>query len=263
MQQLNGLTNVSAAIVTYNNEDIILNTLNSIILNTKKVNLKLFVIDNCSTDKTIEVVKTNFPQVEVINSEKNNGFGHGHNMVLPYLSSEYHFVINPDILLKDDSISFIVEKLENDSSVIMATSKILNDDGSEQFLPKKNPKFSYLLGGRLEKYGSFFAKLRSEYTMKNHSYKMPFEIEFCTGCFFGIRTDAYKILNGFDERFFMYFEDADLTRRAKKIGKVVFYPDVEVTHLWERASTKSYKFFLIQIKSMFKYFFKWALKKYA
>lgn len=252
---------VSACIVTYNNSEIIINTISSIINNTKNVDLTLYISDNNSTDNTLEIISKEFPEVKIINNKINKGFGYGHNKMLDIIDSDYHFVINPDIILDTDVISQLVDKLENDKSVVMATTKILNQDGTEQHLPKKNPKFRYLLGGRFEKYGKIFKKYRDIYTMINEVITEPLDIEFCTGCFFCIRTEVFKKLNGFDDRFFMYFEDADITRRARQLGRVVFYPDINVTHVWERASAKTLKFFLIQISSMFKYFFKWLGKK--
>ena len=257
----NKKTKVSACIVTYNNSDSILSAVSSIIEQTKNVDLTLYISDNKSTDNTTEIVQKEYPTVKIIKNNENNGFGYGHNKVIDIIDSDFHFIINPDIILKEDAISMLVDKLENDKSVVMATSKILNQDGTEQFLPKKNPKFRYLIGGRLEKFGKIFKKYRDIYTMRNEIIKEPLDIEFCTGCFFCIRTEVFKKLNGFDDRFFMYFEDADITRRARKLGRVVFYPDINVTHVWARASAKTLKFFLIQLSSMFKYFFKWLGKK--
>ena len=261
MQDNYNKINVSASIVTYNNSSKIIQTVYSILNSTQNVNLTLYISDNNSSDDTISLIKEKFPDVKLLLNATNSGFGWGHNMVLNKLDSKYHVVINPDIILKSDSISALVEKLESDESVVMCTSKILNEDGTEQFLPKKNPKLKYLLGGRLGKLRRNFAKLREEYTMQNLNISTPCDIEFCTGCFFVIRTEMFKKLKGFDDRFFMYFEDADLSRRASNFGRVVFYPDVEVTHIWERASTKVSKFLIIHIISMFKYFFKWSFKK--
>ena len=67
-----------------------------------------------------------------------------------------------------------------------------------------------------------FNHYRDEYTRKNEVFKKPTEIDSCTGCFFLIRTELFKKLNGFDRHFFMYYEDADLSRRAKKISKAYF-----------------------------------------
>lgn len=252
---------VSASIVTYNNSTKIIQTISSILKYTHNINLSLYISDNNSTDNTVELIEEQFPDAKIIRNSKNGGFGYGHHMVLDKLTSKYHVIINPDIILKNDSISALVELLEKDNSVVMATSKILNEDGTEQFLPKKFPKLKYLFGGRLERFGGIFAKLRDEYTMKNKDITEQIDIEFCTGCFFVIRTEVLKKLNGFDDRFFMYFEDVDLSRRAKEFGRVVFYPDVEVIHLWERASSKKLKLLCTHINSMFKYYLKWAFKK--
>ncbi len=252
---------VSAAIVSYNNIDKILVTIASILAQTKDVDLTLYISDNNSEDNTAGIIMEKFPQVTVLKNEKNGGFGFGHNKLLNIIDSKYHVIINPDIILKEDSISRLVEIMESDSSVVMATPRILNEDGTEQFLPKRNPQLKYLLGGRLEKLGERFKRLRAEYTMRDISYSSPFEIEFCTGCFFVIRTDVFKKIGGFDDKFFMYFEDADITRRAKQNGRVVFYPQVSVTHLWERASSKKLKYLIIQINSMMKYFKKWKKEK--
>ena len=88
-------------------------------------------------------------------------------------------------------------------------------------------------------------------------FDTPTEIDFCTGCFSVIRTEVFKKLGGFDENFFMYFEDADLTLRAKEYGKTVFLPQLCAIHLWERSSAKSLKYMMIHIASMFKFFRKY------
>ena len=196
---------VSACIVTFNNSNSIVSTVSSIINNTKGVELTLYISDNNSSDNTRDIILEKFPTVKIIKNDRNAGFGYGHNKLLELINSDYHFVINPDIILKDDAITKIVDKLENDNSVVMATSKILNEDGTEQHLPKKNPKFRYLIGGRFEKYGKIFKKYRDIYTMRNEIITEPLDIEFCTGCFFCIKTDAFKKLNGFYYIFFIYF----------------------------------------------------------
>ncbi len=254
------MNKVSVSIVTYNNEKEIENVLESILTHTKGLDLKVFVVDNNSKDSTVEIVKDKYKDVKLLQMDKNSGFGYAHNQVLDMIDSDYHVIVNPDIKFKDNVIKDLVEYLENNRDVVMVTPKILNEDGTEQYLPKLNPKIRYLFGGRFEKFGGVFSKWRSEYTMKDKTISEPTEIEFCTGCFMVIRTDVLKKLNGFDDRFFMYFEDADLTRRARKYGKVMFYPGISVTHVWERASMKSMKFLKIQINSMIKYFNKWKFK---
>lgn len=254
-------TKISACIVTHNSMDKIGRTVRSILDNTKGVDLTLYISDNASADNTADFIEKEFPQVKVIRNEINGGFGWAHNKVLGLIDSEYHVIINPDIILNSDVITDLAVFLDKHPDVVMLTPKILNEDGSEQHLPKREPKLKYLIGGKLQKFGKVFKNLRAEYTMQNVEIKQPLDIDFCTGCFMFIRTDAFKQLNGFDDRFFMYLEDADLTRRAKQIGRVVFYPSMSVVHLWERASYKSFKFFMIHLQSIIKYYLKWFRKR--
>lgn len=250
-------TKVSVSLVTYNSADDVHGVLGSIINNTKGVSVEVFVIDNNSTDNTVELIKSEYPQVCVIQMPDNKGFGYAHNQALKHIDSDYHIIINPDITFNSDVISGLAEYMNKNPDVAMVTPMILNQDGTQQYLPKRTPKVKYLLGGRFEKFGGVFSKWRSEYTMRDVKITRPIEIDFCTGCFMMLRTDVFKKLDGFDDRFFMYFEDADLTRRAKDYGKIVFNPEFNVTHEWERASSKSLKFFKIQLNSMAKYFIKW------
>lgn len=241
---------VSASIVTYNDISRAPDTVRSVIQHTKKYPLKLYVIDNNSTDGTADLIERG-NQVVVIRNPKNLGFGAAHNVVLNEELGKYHFVINPDITLDSDVISDMVDYFESNPEVVMAMPKILNTDGTEQKLPKEKPTFKTLFLGRLSD------KIRGDYVWADKQIEEPTEINFCTGCFFCIRTDIFKKLLGFDERYFMYLEDADLALKAKKKGKVMILPQFCVTHAWERESSKSLKYLFIHIISCFKFLFKW------
>ncbi len=251
---------LSAAIVTYNNAQLITHTVDTILQFSKDVELTLFLSDNHSTDDTVKIVREKFPQVVVLENTSNGGFGHGHNRVLSQLDSKYHVIINPDISLTEDTLYALASYMEENPNVVITTPMILNRDGTRQYLPQKAPKLRYLLGGRLEKLHPLFAGLRKEYTMHDAPLTKPREIDFCTGCFMMIRTEVFLQLGGFDERFFMYMEDADLTRRAKSLGRVVFCPQTSVVHDWHRASKKSLKFLLVHLKSVGQYMIKWRGK---
>ncbi|MGW8114216.1 glycosyltransferase family 2 protein [Caproicibacterium sp. NSD3] len=247
----------SVGIVTYNSKNEIGRLLSQLTSFFSPEECQVVILDNCSTDGTAEWIEQHYPTVTVLRSKENKGFGHGHNQIIEKIDSQYHAIVNPDISVREDSIPKLCEYLDNHPEAVMVTPQILNEDGSEQFLPKRRPKIRYLLGGRLERLGGPFPKWRAEYTMKNEKLTEPTPIDFCTGCFSVIRTDILKKLGGFDDDFFMYFEDADLTRRAQKYGEVLFCPFTSVTHLWERASSKSFHFLKIQISSMLLYFKKW------
>ncbi|MDD4699859.1 MAG: glycosyltransferase family 2 protein [Oscillospiraceae bacterium] len=248
---------VSVCIVTYNDSIKALNAIESIISNTTGVLLDLYISDNASLDNFPETIKTMFPQITVIKNDKNGGFGFAHNKVIDLIDSDYHAIINPDVLIDSDVLTSLCNFMEEHKDVAMVTPKVLSADGTEQHLPKLQPKLKYMLAGRISRLKS----LREEYTRQNENISSPCEIDFCTGCFMLIRTSVFKQLGGFDERFFMYMEDADLTRRTKKFGKVMFIPNVQITHLWERISYKSLKYLLIHVYSMLKFFFKYMFDK--
>lgn len=247
---------VSGCIVTYNNEDTIDKCIGSIIKNTEGVNFKLFVSDNGSQDCTLDIVKNNYPEVVILENSKNGGFGYGHNQVLPFLTSKYHFIINPDIFIDRDVLTEMVAYLESHDKAAMITPKILNIDGTEQFLPKRNPTFRFLVLSKFKPY----KKYRKLYTRELEQLSKATNVDFCTGCFFGIRTELLKKMDGFDSRYFMYFEDADLSRQVRKKADIIFYPTTFVFHEWKRENTRKIKGVMRWGISMIKYFNKWGWK---
>ena len=244
---------VSAGIVTYNNVSEIISCLNSLIETTKGMNVDIYVLDNHSSDDTVSVIRKYFPRVHLIESSENLGFGRGHNEILKRISSEFHMVVNPDIQFTPEVVSKLTAFMCRYPEVGIVTPKIRNADGSEQFLPKRDPKFSYVI---LSKFRPFYF-FRDEYTRADEVFNRPTRILSSTGCFFMIRTDMFRKVNGFDEQFFMYFEDADLSRRVRKKSVIVFYPNAFVYHAWKRDNTRSFRGIKIFLISMLKYFWKW------
>ena len=253
---------VSVGIVTYNDEDIILDCLKSIYKHTRGIQMEVYLYDNCSQDKTVELVLERYPQVWLIRGRRNRGFGYGHNRILKKVDSNYHVILNPDILFRSNAIHQMAAFMEDHPDVVMAQPKLLNPDGSEQFTPKRAPSFKYMMSGRLQKLPGPFKKWRDEYTMKNEPLVRPTDIYFMAGCFMMARTNVLKEVGGFDTRYFLYNEDVDLTRTMRQKGRCVFVPQVAVVHMWQRGYMKSPKLFRIQLSSMFKYFRKWRGQKY-
>lgn len=251
---------ISVCIVTYNNENNILSVLKCIYKYSKNFFIDTFVVDNNSLDNTVKLVKDNFPQVNLIRLSKNKGFSFAHNQVLNKINSDFHVILNPDITFCTNIFDELSSYMQENLDVVAVVPQILNEDGSIQDLPRRFPKIKYLISGRLENLGKIFKNWRDEYTCKKKCFNLPTEIDFCSGCFIMIKTDIFKKLNGFDEQFFMYFEDADLTRRAKKYGKTILNPNFYVTHVWQRDSSKKFKYLCIHFISMIKYFKKWNKK---
>lgn len=253
------MNKVSACIVTYNNGEKVVKAVKSLLRHTRGVDLSLYIVDNNSTDDTVGLLRESFPEINIIEAGENKGFGAGHNRVLPLLDSKYHAIVNPDIIIDDDVLFKMSEYLEEHEDVGMLSPKVLNPDGSVQLLGKKEPTLLRILANRTG--WGFLEKVRRDYTMRDCDLASSFPIEQATGCFMFIRTDLFRELGGFDERFFMYFEDADLTKRVNKVSKVVYYPEACVFHEWERGGAKNSRLLFIQVASMFKFFFKWVFHK--
>lgn len=246
---------VTGSIVTYNNISTIAKTLETLFDETQNVDFKLYVVDNGSQDGTPEYIEKNFSQVSVIRNEKNVGFGAGHNIVINSIDSSYHAIINPDIVLKENAIKKMVDYMEENTDIGLLSPRICFPDGRDQILGKRNPQLKYLVASRLR--GDEPSKLLREYAMLDCDLSKPVRIENATGCFMLLRTDLIKKIGGFDEGYFMYFEDADLARRVNEVSKCVYYPHAIVNHVWGRESKRNLKLMCVHIDSMFRYFCKW------
>lgn len=246
---------VTGSIVTYNNMSTIKKTLDTLFDQTTDVDFKLYVVDNGSTDGTPEFIENNYPQVVVIKSKGNIGFGAGHNTVIKNLESKYHAIINPDIVLCENVIKKMADYMDDNPQIGLLSPRICFPDGRDQILGKRNPHLKYLVASRLR--GEEPSKLLREYAMLDCDLSKPISIENATGCFMFIRTDVLIKVGGFDDRYFMYFEDADLTRQIAQIAECVYYPDAVVNHVWGRESKRNFKLMCVHIDSMFKYFSKW------
>lgn len=251
---------VSAGIVVYNGAQEALCAARSILSATKDTDLQLYLIDNASPDGSAKCLASAAPSLnaQVICLEQNIGFGSGHNTVLPLLNSRYHAVINPDITLNEDSISVLCHWLEQHPDVVMVTPRLHFPTGEEQFTAKRVPTFLALLSRQLPL--PFLKGIEHSYLMLDQDLTVAQEIDFCTGCFFVIRTDVFRRMGGFDESYFMYVEDADLTRKAQAYGKVMYVPITAVTHAWHRDTRKKWRNFWMQVHSMLRYWRKWGFR---
>lgn len=249
--------NITVSIVTYNSADEIDILMSSIEKSTYFNEITVYVVDNSSVDNTVEIVRRNYPWAKIIKSKKNLGFGRAHNLVIKNVYSKYHIIVNPDISIFEDTIKNVVEYLDENPNVVLMSPFVMNTDGTQQYLPKKDPSLKYMIGGLLENYFCFCKKLRDEYTMKNEIIEAPVDVEHCTGCFMCTRTEALHKVGGFDERYFLYFEDSDLTRKLRKVGRTVYNPEIKVIHKWHRENKKFNKSFWIALRSMILYLKKW------
>lgn len=251
---------VSVGIVTYSSSKDIEKCLSSLIAYCpENVYLDVWVFDNKSPDssETQEIVKKQFPMVHLLVCEKNLGFGYGHNVIIENIVSDFHIILNADIEFEQDVLTELLSYLTRNPDTVLVTPEIRNIDGTIQHLPKRYPKIKYVLSSTI----ALFARYRDDYTRANDNLISPTEIDISTGCLMLVHTDRLKEVGGFDDGFFLYFEDFDLSMRLRKIGKLFYYPQVHVQHLWHRDSKRSKRLFMIQLKSMFRFYRKWTINR--
>tara|TARA_Y100000589_G_C27183129_1_gene641602 strand:- start:631 stop:1455 length:825 start_codon:yes stop_codon:yes gene_type:complete len=203
-------------------------------------------------------------------SKKNIGFGKGHNQAFKaahksqVISDEDIVIItNPDISFESNQIEKLIDFLNKKiNKEIVCVGPLLENNSKEiQYSAKRNPTVLSLLIGRFKFLERFF--IFKQYISFNQNRSITnssiIECDFLSGCFLLIRSKIFKMVEGFDTRYFLHFEDADITRTLQKHGKCIHYPFSKITHKWNRGSHKSYKQTLMLLSSMIKYFKKWGL----
>ncbi len=249
------MKDLSISIVAYNNEEDVLAVVRSVEEHTPSfVSKDIYVIDNGTKKNGLSEALSGFSDVTYIHTGKNLGFGAGHNRVLELLDSKYHAIVNPDILLKKDAFTPLMDFMEKEGCG-MAVPKILNDDGKLQAAYRLEPTPFDMFIRMFVKHG--FKARKDKHIMRDMDYSKPFRVPFAQGCFLLIKTELFKELKGFDERFFLYMEDADLCKRVNSVDRLMYCPYVSVIHRWEKGSHKSLRLFSLHVSSMIKYFRKW------
>ena len=255
------MPDLSLAIVTYNNESIIKKCIESIISHIGNgLSYKIYVIDNASSDNTVRIVRSISDDIAIIHNNKNMGFGAAHNQILDLLDSRYHLVVNPDIVIENNCIAEMSDFMDKRRDIGLLSPLIKFPDDRIQYLCKRNPTFIDLFIRLV--FPRSFRKRQDYFEMRDTGYDREFVIQYATGCFMFFRTEVFKKLHGFDEHFFLYLEDADITRRVNKISKAVFYPYNYVVHEWQRGSHNSLKLALTDVRSAMYYFRKWGFRLY-
>jgi GT2 family glycosyltransferase len=257
----------SVGIVTYNSARTIASTLRALRQHwPPELSGHVYVVDNGSTDETVTLIEQAVTDigplpVTLIHSANGNcGYGAAHNQVLPHLESRIHVLMNPDInVLNADSVRALVRRLDSEPQTGLVMPKIVDPDGQVQHLARRD--LTILDLGLRYLPGRLLARRERYHTYQDQDYDQSFAIEFASGCLMAMRTADCRAIGGFDPRYFLYAEDADLSRMVRARGLVVLYdPASVVEHAWSRGSYRSFKMFRIHFHSLWLYFCKWGFK---
>jgi len=253
---------INISIVLYKTpEEKLIETIKNILKSTYIS--KIYLIDNSPTDRLKKLSQID-SRIVYIFVGKNLGYGKAHNIALKESILEkipYHLVLNPDVYFEPDILDELYNFMENHNEVGLVMPKVFFPDGSLQYLCKLLPAPFDLIGRRFLNWGplkGWIEKKNEIYELRFTKYNKIMEAPFLSGCFMFIRTKILEKVGLFDERFFLYCDDLDFSRRIHKVSKTVFYPYCTIVHEWGRGSYKNFKLLLYHIKDAIAYFNKWG-----
>ncbi|MBQ0072878.1 MAG: glycosyltransferase [Prevotella sp.] len=191
---------------------------------------------------------------------ENNGYGGGHNVALQEAlsrGSEYHLVVNPDIWFGPEVIPSLVNYMSEHPQVGQMMPKVLYPNGQIQRLAKMLPSPMDMIG-RLCLPNFIIKRRNTMYELQQSGFTKILNVPYLSGCFMFFRMSALKEVGLFDEHFFMYAEDIDMTRRMHQKYETLYYPATTIYHTFTRGSRKSMRLFRIHIVNIIMYFNKWG-----
>jgi GT2 family glycosyltransferase len=267
--------NLSVSVVVYRPDLALLTrTLSSLetACNALRVNnpafaVTLYLVDNGGLPDISADLNTlqerGIPTV-LISGHGNVGYGRGHNLAIERSASRYHLVLNPDIDLDGDALVNALDFFAQHPEAGLLTPRIGDDEGRLQYLCRRYPTLLdlFVRGFMPGSIRRLFTRRLSRYEMRDviNDRDIVWDPPIVSGCFMLFRTDLLKGLAGFDPRYFLYFEDYDLSLRTHEHARVVYTPDVRVLHHGGGAARKGSTHIQMFVASAFKFFNRFGWK---
>jgi len=237
---------------------------------------KIYLLDNSEKDwlrehVDMEKAPISLPQTDAIPSVSSNkirymampenlGYGKAHNIALresAYYKTDFHLVMNSDIRVQAEDIEAMHDWMIGQPQVGLLMPRVVNPDGSQQYLAKRLPSPMDVFGRRfLPKW--LMAHRNKRFELRDKDLSRPINAPYLSGCFMFLRTKAAVEAGLFDERYFMYPEDIDLTRTIHRNYLTLYYPQWTIVHAHAQASYKNKHMLRIHIQNMCRYFNKWG-----
>ncbi|MFA5793981.1 MAG: glycosyltransferase family 2 protein [Candidatus Brocadiia bacterium] len=226
---------VSIIVINYNTKDLLLGCLNSVFNKVKTSGCLVTVVDNGSSDGSIEAVRQYYPTAEIIRLERNIGFAGAVNAGLRDRPAKYYFILNSDILLTERSLESLVRFMDANPRAGIITGQLLNQDGSRQH------SFDNIPGLESELLGKSLLRILApgRYPSKRQAYSSPIEVESVIGAAMMVREEAIKEVGMLDENYFLFLEETDWCRRMTGKGcQVWFVPESGIYHIQGQSKKK-------------------------
>lgn len=261
---------VSIIIVNWNSGNYLEETINSVIEKSADINYEIILVDNNSfkNDKSkifIDNKLANYPNTKIINLDENKGFGPANNIGVEHSCGKNVFFLNPDVILKDNTVKILSQYLDENKEVGIIGPKVLNQNGTFQSScmrgePKPIAVFFHLSKLKIFKnHPEFYT-----FSLANKNIEQINQVAGLSGCCMMAKKELLDRIGAFDEQFFLYQEETDLCYRAVKAGwKLIYNPKTSVIH-YQGVTTKANlaKNMRIFCESMMKFFKKHHWQNY-
>lgn len=223
---------IATIILNWNGKENTIDCLKSI-----KNHEGIIVVDNNSTDGSVEEIKKYFPEVKIIQNPENYGFAKGNNIGIKKAiqeGAEYIFVLNNDTLVEKNCLNNLLESAQKYKDCSIFAPKIYFQKNFEfhknRYSEKEKGRVIWYAGGIID-WNNIFGKHRGVDEVDRGQYDKFYETEFATGAAIFVKSEVFKKIGFLDEKYFMYYEDTDFCVRAKRAGfKILFVPDAVVYH---------------------------------
>ena len=249
------MLDLGIVIVNWNTKDLLRRCLQTVLASTGSFSFKVVLVDNASTDGSADMVRSEFPSVELIASPTNGGFSYGNNLGLKALgyhgkgdvaadAPRYALLLNPDTEVPPDSLFGMVQFMDSRPDVGAAGPKLVLEDGSLDVACRRSfptPMVSFYRFSGLSKLFPHDPRF-GRYNMTFVDPDVELEVDSVVGAYMQVRREAIRDAGLLDETFFMYGEDLDWAFRIKEAGwKVFYHPQVMVKHIKRASSRRSKK----------------------
>lgn len=229
---------VSIIVISYNCSRYTCQCIDSLLEASNGLIGEIIVVDNGSTDGTVDMIREKFKTVRILVNDRNEGYAKAVNVGVKESRGEFIIVTNADVVMGENSISFITDYLKNNPKVGVA--------GPQQVFPDGRWQRSYGdVPGLLCSIKNLLGITSAKHFLRTLTWpwfrwdRRPCQVGYIDGAVMAIRREAFEAVGGFDENFFFYGEDADFCMRLRKAGwKVVFHPEARVIHVRGGSSTK-------------------------
>ena len=222
---------LSIILVNFNSSNFIKECLESLNGFIEYLDCEVIIVDNCSTDNSPNFIKENFPEFKLICNQDNLGFGKANNLGFVNSQGNYLLFLNTDTILIENTLEILFKHLEDNPNIGIVGSRIIFVNGRYQLSYGNLPNIFFELIDKIryaidDRFHSLLSEFYDDWHLRTQ------EVGWVTGACFMMRRDVFEQVGGFDENFFMYFEDKDLCKRVKELGyKVVYYPKTTIVHL--------------------------------